>query len=195
MKNAKYAVIALACVCLICVGFFFFTESNKSQEEDLTEIEKILVKDLEKDYPKTPREVVKLYNRIVKAYYGGEATDEQIEKLVDRMLYLLDEELLAVNSRDEYYASVLSDIQSYKDKKKTITTTDVCSSNEVKYVTDKKSGTEKADYLAYVNASYFIKTDGSFANAYQQFVLREDEDGKWKILTFYEVEGESSDDE
>ena len=46
MKNAKYLIIAIACICLICAGFFFLTQDNKTDEKNLTEIEKVIVKDL-----------------------------------------------------------------------------------------------------------------------------------------------------
>jgi len=195
MKKAKIIIIAIACICLICAGYFFFSQNNAVSEEDLTEVEKVLVKDLKKDYPKTPREVVKFYNRIIKCYYSEDLSEKELEDMVDQMLYLLDEDLLLVNPRDEYYKSVVSDIEEYEEKNKYIVSTDVCDSNDVTYIDDVKDGSNEVDKLAYVNASYFINTDGKFTNTYQQFVLRQDEDGNWKILTFYEVEGESEEDD
>lgn len=193
MKNLKYVIIAVACICLICTGFYFFSKGNAATEEDLTEVEKLITRNLEENYPKTPREVVKFYNRIIGCYYGEEVEGSQLEKLVDQTLLLLDEDLLLVNSRDEYYASVVSDIEKYKSEKKTVVSSDVCDSNDVKYVDDVKDGSTEVDKIAYVNASYFVNTNGNFAYTYQQFVLRQDDDGRWKILTFYEVEGESDD--
>jgi len=195
MKNAKIIIIAIACVCLICGGYFLFSQNNETKEENLTEVEKVLVKDLKRDYPKTPREVVKFYNRIVQCYYGEKLSDKEIEDMADQMLCLLDEDLLAVNPRDQYHKSVMNDIQEYNSKNKRIVNTDVCDSNDVTYVDDVKEGTDEVDKLAYVNASYFVNTDGEFTNTYQQFVLRQNEDGQWKILAFYEVEGESKEDD
>ena len=193
MKNAKYVIIAIACICLICAGFFFLSKDTQPNEKNLTEIEKVIVKDLKNNYPKTPREVVKFYNRIVKCYYGDKPTEAQLNDLVDQMLLILDEDLLLVNPRNAYYNSVVKDIASYKEKNKTLVSTDVCDSNDVVYVTDEKDGANEKDKLAYVNASYFINSDGNFGYSYQQFVLRQDEDGCWKILTFYEIDGEDSD--
>lgn len=195
MKKINYVIIGIICICVICAGFFFFSEKNKTTERDLTEVEKLMVKDLDEDYPKTPREVIKFYNRIVSCFYGKEITDEQLNKLVDQMCGIMDEDLLTLNPRDEYYESVKTDIALYETQKKKVVSTDVCDSNEVKYYDDVKEGTSVTDKLAYVNASYFINTDGQFAYSYQQFVLRQDADGKWKILTFYEVEGDASNDE
>ena len=152
------------------------------------------LKDLEKDYPKTPREVIKFYNRIMEGYYGGEATDKEIEGLVDQMMYLLDEDLLLINPRDEYYQSVVNEIEQYKQQKKVLLSTDVADSKQVKQLEDVKEGTTEADKLAYLDAYYFMRVDKQFTNSYQQFVLRKDEDGCWKIIAFYETGGESFDD-
>ena len=195
MKNVKLIIVAIACICLICGGYFLFSQNNTVSEENLTEVEKVLVKDLKRDYPKTPREVIKFYNRIVKCYYGEPLSDKEVEDMVDQMLSLLDEDLLIVNPRDEYHKAVVADIKEYQQKNKRIVNSDVCDSNDVNYVDDVKEGTNEVDKLAYVNASYFINEDGHFVNTYQQFVLRQDEDGRWKILTFYEVEGESGEDD
>ena len=195
MKKAKYAIIAFACVCAICAGFYFLSASQTANEKELTDIDKVLVKDLEKDYPKTPREVVKFYNRIMEGYYGGEATDKQIEALVDQMMYLLDEDLLLVNPRDEYYESVVTEIALYKQQKKVLLNTDVADSNEVKYLDDVKEGTTEKDKLAYIDASYFMREDKQFTNSYQQFVLRQDENGNWKVVAFYETEGDAFSDD
>ena len=195
MKNLKYVIIGLACICLICVGFYFFSQDNKTTDKDLTEVEKVIVKDLEGNYPKTPREVVKFYNKIMLCYYGEEITDAQLEDLVDQMMFLLDDDLLLVNPRDEYLESVISDIELFKSQNKKVVSADVCDSNDVKYIDDVKEGTSTVDKLAYVGATYFVKTDADFAYSYQQFVLRQDDDGRWKILTFYEVEGDPAEND
>lgn len=194
MKNAKYVIIAIACISVICASFFFFMQGSQEDEKNLTEIEKLVVRDLEKNYPKSPREVVKLYNRIVKCYYGSQTpTEKELRDLTDQMLCIMDDDLLLVNPRDEYFASVVGDINQYKRDKKQLVSTDVCSTNDVKYITDDKNGEEEKDNLAYVSASYFVNTDGKFSYTYQEFVLREDADGRWKILTYYPIQGEDSD--
>lgn len=187
MKNTKIILIIAACVLLICGGFYFSMQSDEPSEEQLTEVQKIVTKDLENDYPKTPREVVKLYNRIVDCYYGTEISDAEIKELALQMRGLLDEELLGTNSEEEYYNSVLEDVAYYEANKMYIVEANVCDTNEVKYITDSDNG----DSLAYVSASYFMKEGEDFVRTYQNFVLRKDEDGKWKILTFYVVEGEA----
>ena len=48
MNKAKVIIIAIACVCLICMGYFFFAQGNVTTEKELTDIEKVLVKDLKR---------------------------------------------------------------------------------------------------------------------------------------------------
>lgn len=193
MKNAKYAIIAFACVAAICLGFYFFAESQTSNEKELTEIEKILVKDLDKDYPKTPREVVKLYNRIIACYYGKEdVSDEQLNGLIEQMRGLFDEDQLQASTQEEYRELVKADIALYKELKRYIVKTDVSDSKDVMYPS--KTSTEE-DEMAYIDTSYFVNTNGEFTYTYQRVELRKDEEGHWKIRSYKQIEGEASDDE
>ena len=49
--------------------------------------------------------------------------------------------------------------------------------------------------IADADALYFIKEGSAYSRTYQMYVLRKDADGNWKILVFYQVNGDSSDDE
>lgn len=182
----KYIFIIIVGILLICGAFFFFTKDNRQKETELTEVQKIITKDLETDYPKTPREVIKLYNRIVKCYYSEEKELENISKeelkaLSKQMLQLLDEEVLLANQDEEYYGFVLDDIKVFEANDTYIVESTVCDSNDVQYVTDPNNG----DKLAYVPTSYLMN---SLEKIYQKFILRENENGKWKIL--YYMKGE-----
>ena len=127
MKNVRVIVIAAVIILVICGGFFLFSQTlNSGNPDELTEVEKVLVKDLKKDYPKTPREVVKFYNRIVQCYHTDNLKKEDLGKLVDQMMLLWDKDMLAKNSRDEYYATVVSDIELYKKTKKTNSSVNYC---------------------------------------------------------------------
>ena len=67
-KNGQKIIFAVVCVVII-VGLFWYTAAKKGNSaennDDLTEVEKVITKNLEKNYPETPREVVKFYNRII----------------------------------------------------------------------------------------------------------------------------------
>ena len=128
---------------------------------------------------------VKFYNKIVDSYYKDQYTDDELDALMDQALKLFDDELVQANPKDSYKSSVIADVKNYKDQGKTIAQIDVCDSNDVKYATDTE------DQIAYVRASYFIKQDSSYSKTYQDYVLRKDSEGRWKILTFYKIASDS----
>lgn len=189
MKKTRIVILAIVIVAAICTTFYIVNNNSKKEsakEAGLTEIQKITTRNMEKDYPATPREVIKFYNRIVKCYYSRQYSDDELEQLADQALSMFDDDLLKKNEKESYIESVKSDAAQYEEDNKSISQTDVCDSNDVKYMTD------NGDDIAYVTASYFIKNGSSYTKTYQEYVLRKDGDGDWKILTFYKIEGESS---
>ena len=60
--------------------------------------------------------------------------------------------------------------------------------NEHHTMSEKDRKGEIMKKIAYVRASYFMKEGNSYSKTYQDYVLRQDEKGCWKILTFYKVE-------
>ena len=189
MKKTRIVILAIVIVAAICTAFYIVNNNSKKEsakEAELTEIQKITTRNMEKDYPATPREVIKFYNRIVKCYYGRQYSDDELEQLADQALSMFDDDLLKKNEKESYIESVKSDAAQYEEDNKSISQTDVCDSNDVKYMTD------NGEDIAYVTASYFIKNGSSYTKTYQEYVLRKDGDGDWKILTFYKIEGESS---
>lgn len=192
MKKVRVLIISIVCICLVIGYYYYLSTKNTSGAEEsvkLTEVDKVITRNLESDYPATPREVIKYYNRIMKCYYGDDYTDDQLEDLADQARALFDQELLDNNPREQYMQDLKADIDAYAESKKTISQSSVCDSSEVKYKTI------DGDECAYVNASYFMKEKKEFTRTYQEYVLRKDEDGNWKILVFYQVEGDSSNEE
>lgn len=189
MKKAGVVIAAILCVGLLCGGFFIVRQKvieEQQKEVVLTEVQKIITKDLEEKYPATPREVVKMYNRIITAYYKEEYTDKEFDQLTNQALCLFDKELLEINPKEVYAASVRVDIDDYKERKRYIASSDVCDSDEVMKLKDKD------DDIAYVTASYFVREGTDYSKTYQMYVLRKDDDGKWKILVFYQIEAPES---
>ena len=60
-KEWTEIIFAVVCVVII-VGLFWYTAAKKGNSagnnDDLTEVEKVITKNLEKNYPETPREIV-----------------------------------------------------------------------------------------------------------------------------------------
>lgn len=191
MKKTYMIVIAILCIGLIVGGYVFWMKQSEkpSGDVELTAAQKLITKDLEKAYPATPREVVKVYNEIITCFYKEEYTEDELEALGDQARLLMDAELLGNNPRDEYFKKLKAEIADYKRDERVIISYNLCSSNEVQFVTvDERE-------CAYVKTSYFIKDKTGHSRTYQMYVVRKDDDGNWKILVFYQVEGDASDDE
>lgn len=192
MKKVKIGIIVLVCIGVVVGAYYYITDKSSAKSEEnvqLTEVQEVITKDLEKNYPATPREVVKLYNRIITCFYNEQYTDEELLELGDQARLLFDKELLDNNPRNDYFDSLKADIEDYHEKQKTIASSAVDSSNDVEY------RTVDGDECAYVEASYFIKEGSAYSRTYQMYVLRKDTDGNWKILVFYQVDGNATDEE
>ena len=191
MKKAiRIGLSVIICAGLV-VGYYYYlshrNDTNTTEDATkVTEVDKILQKDFDEQYPTSPREVVKWYNRIITAYYGEEYTDEQLEGMADQARKLLDDELLQYNPKDTYLENLKKDIDNYKTLNKKIVHSSVSDSNDITYAT------VKGESCAYVNAYYFSKEGSNYSRTYQEFVLRKDSKGKWKILTFRLTEGEDN---
>lgn len=179
-KNLRAIIIVVICAAL-CIGYYYYlTNRDSGKEKALTEVEQVITKSLDKSYPKTAREVIKFYNRILSCYYNEEYTDEQLEKLADQARALMDEELLKKNPEGQFLKALKADIEDYKEAGKKIVSINMDISNEIDY--KKVNG----DECAYVDVSYFVKGEEESSRSAQTYILRKDKDGKWKILGFYQ---------
>lgn len=183
-------VVVIGCALLICAAFLGIKKISKDTAEpvELSEAQKIITKDITSNYPVTPRAVVQYLNKIILCYYGGTIEDDELPQLTERARELFDEELKANNTKEEYFQSVQADIADYKDRNCTIIKANVCDTDDVKFLKDGE------DEIAYVSASYFIKDNKQYNTTYQTYVLRKDEQGRWKILVFYKIDADEQGD-
>ncbi|SDB36540.1 DUF6715 family protein [Eubacterium oxidoreducens] len=184
MKKAIRMVIVAIIMAGLIVGYYYYlshrntTKAAEETTEELTEIEDILTTDLENDYPPSPREVIKFYDRIVSCYYSGECSKEDITNLSQVQWALLDPQLQEINPIATFADSVNADIEQNQEMKRSIINVTVCSSLDVEYKT------VQGDDIAIVYDTYFMKEGSSFENTKQQYALRQDEDKKWRIIAF-----------
>lgn len=183
-ENLKKVIVVTVLVALV-VGYYFYLSNrvidtgNKQAARE--EVEKLITRNLEGDYyPQLQRDVVAFYSRIMKAYYFTELTDEEIEALGRQARNLFDEELLSRNPEDEFYENLKADISEYRKAKRKITEYKVQSSREI------RTFTFQDETFSIVRAVYFMK-DSSAYTVYQDYVLRKDENGQWKILFWEHV--------
>lgn len=186
-KIVKIAIITIICAVLILCYYYYLMHRDKNgaqnQDDKRTAIEKCLDRDLDYDYPKTPREVVKYFNEIQMCLYNEQPSDDQLKKLADQQFKLLDKELQDNNPALQYYENIRQDVKSYRAVECIIVSAVLCSSDEVTYKNDENKGE-----CAFVTCSYLLRDRNGATPMNQMYVLRKDENGNWRILVYYITE-------
>lgn len=184
--TAGTVLFMIVVVAAITAAFMFITRGKESEklEADVarTEVETLTEKNLAVAYPQTPREVVKLYGRITKCLYNTELTDDEMKDLIGQLRYLYSDELLENNTEISMIAFTSSEKESFTAEKKEIFGYTVDSASKIRYLNDK--GGERA----VINMYFTTKTGSRFDRSYEEFVLRKDSEGRWKILGWRETE-------
>lgn len=179
MKKLRGIIVIVVCACL-CVGYYYYLSHREAVKDSApTEKEQLINKDLEQSYPSTAREVVKLYNRILCCLYNEENSESEVEALGGQVRKLLDEELLTQNPEEIYLISLQADLEEYAQEGKQIISVTISTAKEVEY-----KEIDNVEY-AYVESSYYIKGEDDSERAGQTYILRKDENGRWKILGYY----------
>ena len=116
-RNLKNFIV-LILLALLIVGAFVLV-SNRGSERDesnisRTAVEEVLDRDLTKNYPATPKEVVKMYSEITRCFYGEEYTDDQLVALAEQSRRLFDDELRANQTDEQYLMNLRTVISNYK---------------------------------------------------------------------------------
>ena len=178
--KGKIRVVAILAVVAASLIFIFYKvmNSNKTVENEvmLTTTQAVLQRDLEINYPQSPRAVVKYYAELSQCMYDPSNAERDIEMLAVQSRKLLDDELVSTQSDEEYLASLKREIESFKEDKRSIISYTVSSSTDVEYNT-----TEMGE-CATLYCIYTMKKDTVNYSATQQYILRKDSKGHWKIL-------------
>lgn len=181
MKNLKKLIMITLIIVLCVVAYYYYVNKDNSVTEnpdaveELSEVEKILTKDLEESYPNTPLQVVKFFTRIQKCYYNEDNTDAVVKQLADMSRLLFDEELLAKNPVEDYYTKLKSEIAEYKKDKRTIENILYDKSSDILY------GEVNGQQTAELKCTYYIQTGKHLSSTTEVYVLRKDDEGRWKI--------------
>lgn len=175
-------ITLMASVILAC--YIKLTSKPSTGDEpvaDTSEVGQILAKDMDLNYPSNPHDVVVFYSRVIKAFYDGEYNDDQLNGLAQHARAMFDTELLSYNDYDEYMERLRTEIESYKLNNKKIVEYTVQRASDIEMLTD--NGIQ----YARVKAVYYTAEDGAKRDkVYEQYTLRQDDEGQWKIL-FWEV--------
>lgn len=179
MKKSTVRITIILIILIVgVVGVYAYLASRSRSIADsasMTNVEKVLSRDMAYDYPPTPKELLKYYSEIQKCFYNENCTDDEIKALVIRARELYDEDLLANNELDIHILSLKEEIKDYKDHKRMITAVSVAASTNVDFF--EEDGFE----FARIYCGYHV-TEGSTTKQVRQiFLLRRDGDRRWKI--------------
>lgn len=192
-RNPARILIVFVVLAIGVVGLFFYI-SNKSRivaegkQQQMTPVQEILSRNLETNYPPTPKEVLKFYSQITQAFYGEDYSEEELEKMALMSRKLFDDELVANQTDEQYLAALKLDISSWKSDKKVISSYSVSSSTDVQEYS--YGGREWAQLYCI----YSIRMGTNMAPIQEHFIMRKDEKGHWKILGWELVQNGEGDE-
>ena len=186
-KSTGKTFIAILIMALF-VGGAFYIVANRSeriaeaQSAKMTAVQEVLSRNLETNYPASPREVVKYYSEISRCFYGEEYSDEELESLAAKSREVFDDELVANQTDEQYLAALKIDIAANKEDKKTISSFSVSSSTDVEYYDF------QGDEWAQLYCFYTFRVSSVIQTVQEKYLLRKDENGHWKIFGWKLVE-------
>ena len=176
-KTTGKTIVSMVLICVVLVGFYFLLNQNegagnKNKTEKSTEAQLLLQKDYDRNYPATVREVVTQFARISRCLYNEEISDEEFDGLVKQMRKLYDEELLAENPEETASDKLKAEVLIAKKNKYYMH----------RYQVQKLSSVKEDNGFASIIVCITMNNDGQMEKSYEEFLLREDEKERWKIV-------------
>ena len=175
----KGLIIGIILVCLV-LGYYYYLSNRKSeiaQEEvvKISAVQEVLMRNLDNNYPPTPREVVKYYCQITQCFYGETYTEEEFQALAFKIQELYDDELVANKTQQQYLEDLRWDVNNLKEQGVVISSYALSSSTDVEEF--KKDGFTWAKLYC----AFTLRQKTKLASTEEIFLLRKDENGHWKI--------------
>lgn len=178
-------IVLLALIAVVVVAVFIvINRSRKGINTEDTEssgnVSRLIMRDLEHNYPPSPREVVKYYSDITMVLYAETYSEDELRSLASQMLALYDDDLAAQNPYDEYLDRLAGVVTDYKTLKKYVDSYDIQAS------TDIEEFTQDGYTCARVFVTYSVTDDakGTKTPVQEAFILRRDESKHWRIFGF-----------
>lgn len=180
-KKVKFttqtAIIVMVLIVAV-VGYYCYlvNRSNRSAQENApTTVQNVLLRDLENNYPPTPKEVIRYYNDIIKCFYNEACSQEELQELARKARGLYDQDLLNHNEWDTYIFNLEAEIQDFKNNNRKISNISLAAS------TDVDEFTQDGFRFAKIRCGYNILQGRNSSSTVQVYLLRRDGDGHWKI--------------
>lgn len=180
-KIKKPLIITL--LAALAVSYYIYlsnrdTDKNNGKEKETSVATAVLQRDMDKNYPGSPRAVVTYFADIQKLIYKNDFDDDELTGLAQHMLATYDDELLEKNPYELFIENLKTEISTYKSEKQYIS----------QYIVEDGYGIElidfKGDEYAEVDVKYYVRNDTQKQTIaiYEKYTLRKDSKGQWKIL-------------
>lgn len=188
-KMSTSIIIIVVSVTVIVSAFLLISNylsknNDEPTEVQITAVQNVLLRNLDNNYPPTPKEVLKYYSDITQCFYAGGYTEEEFIELANRALELYDDELRANQEYDVYIENLRGEIKSYKEKDWSISSYSTSSSMDVEEF--ERDGYEWAQLYAFYN----VRQKTEIVKVTEQFLMRKDEDGRWKIYGWQQAKAQ-----
>jgi hypothetical protein len=172
--------VVIVLMVVVMVGYYYYLSNKEKQREpDTTKLsvaQELIARNLDTNYPPTPKEVVKYYSDITKCYYNEEYSSEELEQLAGKARELFDEELLEINEFGQYIIELNQEIDYYKENSIRI------ANYSVSAATDVDMFSQDGYNFARLYCTYTLTSGSKSQPVEEVFLLRKDEDGHWKIF-------------
>lgn len=190
-KGTKGTIILVILACLI-VGYYFYLSNNSGKRNEepadgvevMTMSQKALSRNLDSNYPPSPREVVKYFSEITQCFYNEEHTDEELKDLALKIREIYDDELVANQTEEEYLDLLNRDIEEYRSNGRSISGYSPSSSMDVDFFS------ENGYDWARLYCIYDVKQDSLIYKTTLCFILRKDENSHYKIYGWEKQDNE-----
>lgn len=181
-NGIKVLIIGIILICLVTGYYYYLSNKRQRAAEEApakaTAVQEALLYNFERNYPPTPKEVVKLYGQISQCFYNEEYTEEEFVQLALQIRNLYDDELIAAKTENQYIEDLRWDVSQMRDQGIVISSYATSASTDVEEYT--KGGFKWAKLYC----SFTLRKGTSVGSTNEIFLLRKDDEGHWKIYGF-----------
>lgn len=184
-KMVKTVVLVIFIGILLLGMYAYVSQRNvKSiKNHELEEVDRLLLYDFEKEYPHSPRDVVKLYSEMLSCVYNQKLEDDNLKGIVRQMRKMYAKEFAEdINNTEQNQINELQKEieESGKDDHK-ITSYKIMESSQIEY------GEVDGKQAAMVDVTYTLRYGNDYPKQPQTYILIQDEEEHWKILGWQDV--------
>ena len=177
--GVKGLIIGIILVCLVLGYYFYLSQRAEADRQEevvkVSAVQEVLLRNLDTNYPPTPREVIKFYCQIAQCLHNETYSDEEFKELAFKIQMLYDEELVANKMQEQYLLDLQNDIAEFADQDIVISSYQYSSSTDV--VEFKQDGYSWARLYVTFN----LRKGTQLSSVQETFLLRKDDAGHWKI--------------